>query len=364
MSAVPTLPSSSFLFTTCQVGAEPALKKELLGTHPELRFAYSRPGFVTFKCVEPGRELRADIELRSVFARSYGLSFGKAGPEQIGEITDFAGKLEKPMGKRRLRLHTWERDQHFPGDEPLGYIPNEWASAAEKALRSQSVSSELFEPTETAREGDLVFDVIAVEADQWWYGCHIHSAFHSPVPGAKPGIVLPDGAPSRAFVKLEEALLWSQAPVRKGDTAVEIGSAPGGASYALLQRGLRVIGIDPGEMDAGVLRNRDFRHIRKPVAQVPREDLPESVQWLLLDMNVEPAISLFAVDRLAARLSDSLLGMFLTVKLNRWKIAEEIPGMLEHVRAMGMTRARATQLASNRQEFVIYGLTRKGQMRK
>ena len=43
---VSQFPTSPFLFTVCQVGAEGALKNEVLRSHPELRFAYSRPGFV------------------------------------------------------------------------------------------------------------------------------------------------------------------------------------------------------------------------------------------------------------------------------------------------------------------------------
>jgi hypothetical protein len=114
-------------------------------------------------------------------------------------------------------------------------------------------------------------------------------------------------------------------------------------------------------MDPQVLQHPNFTHIQKSVNQVPREDLPESVQWLLLDMNVEPNVSLYAVDRLASRMKDSLHGLLLTVKLNQWKFADEIPYFLEHVKAMGMVRAKAIQLAYHRQEILIYGLTRRGQ---
>jgi hypothetical protein len=80
-------------------------------------------------------------------------------------------------------------------------------------------------------------------------------------------------------------------------------------------------------------------------------------------MNVEPRISLYAVDRLGSRMKDSLLGVILTVKLNQWKFADEIPHMIEHIKAMGMSRVRVAQLSFNRQEIVIYGLTRKGAAR-
>src|SRR5690349_20007277 len=93
-----------FVFATCQVGAEIALKQEVARTAPNLRFAYSRPGFLTFKVLEEvgetsatdsahskarGRE-RFDTETLTalspmVFARSSGISLGKAGGATIEE---------------------------------------------------------------------------------------------------------------------------------------------------------------------------------------------------------------------------------------------------------------------------------------
>ncbi len=75
----------SFLFVTCQVGAEPALKKELAREHPDLKFAYSRPGFVTFK--REGSPLTPEFFLKSVFARTFGLSLEKLAMDgaRLGE---------------------------------------------------------------------------------------------------------------------------------------------------------------------------------------------------------------------------------------------------------------------------------------
>jgi 23S rRNA (cytidine2498-2'-O)-methyltransferase len=352
---------TSFIMVSCQAGAEAVLKAELAREHPELRFAYSRPGFVTFKR-QDGGALDPAFELKSVFARAYALSCGKSAADPA-PVLELAGELRSEASGARPRLHVWERERFAPGEEPKDFVPGDWAARATDELVA-TAGTEAFDPVTEAHEGDLVLDVVAVEENEWWYGYHRHAHAHAPWPGGRPPVTMPEAAPSRAYVKLEEAIRWSQAPLRAGDTAVEIGSAPGGASYALLERGLKVVGIDPGEMAPVVLSHPSFRHIRRPVAQVLREELPASVEWLLLDMNVEPRISLFAVDRLATRMSQTLLGVFLTVKLNQWKIAAEIPAMLEHVKAMGMVRARAIQLPANRQEILIQGLTRKGLLRR
>jgi 23S rRNA (cytidine2498-2'-O)-methyltransferase len=340
--------TSQFIFITCQVGAEAALKTEIKRDYPALKFAFSRPGFLTFKSEQP---ISIDFELKSVFTRTYGLSLSKA--DRAGAIA-LIRETEASLRafSKPIHLHIWERDQHKPGEEPKGFVPDTWADSLRNELKRKAT---------IPHDGDVVLDVIAVEENQVWVGAHEHSGSHARFPGAKPEIIVPSEAPSRAYLKLEDAIHWSQAPIQTGDIAVEIGSAPGGASYALLKRGVNVVGIDPGEMSPEILKfEENFSHIQDTVANVRREDLPAEVQWLLLDMNVAHNVALFQVDRLASRMLSSLLGVFLTIKLNEWKIAEQIPSFLEHIKAMGMVYVRATQLASNKQEFLIYGLTRRG----
>src|SRR5687767_4653867 len=80
---------SQFLFTVCQRGAEPALKAELARLWPEFRFAFSRPGFVTFKLPDDAR-LAEDFDLQSAFARTYGFSLGRV---QGSDARSMAGEV-------------------------------------------------------------------------------------------------------------------------------------------------------------------------------------------------------------------------------------------------------------------------------
>ena len=350
---------NSFVFVVCQAGAEPVLKSEVAKNHPELRFAYSRPGFVTFKWLGE-HSLPPDFRLESVFGRAYAISLGKvklSSPDFLEQITSWTDLLA-PSAKK-LRLHVYERDQHKPGEEPLGYEFGNW----KKKLYRKVSKLDRFLVEEKARVGDIVLNLVAVEEDEVWGGYFTQEEPHSPFAGGRIPVDYPKEAPSRAYLKLEEALIWSGAPVRTGDTAVEIGSAPGGASYALLKRGLTVIGIDPGEMDPVVLefiRRGKFQHFKLPVAQVIREDLPKVIDWLLVDMNVTPHVALSSLDRLIVKAGSSLQGVFATVKLSQWKVAKEIPALMDWVKHMGMSKVRATQLPSHKQEILIYGLTRNG----
>ena len=65
---------SRFVFVATQPGAERALKNEIAREHPELKFAFARPGFVTFRSPE---DLASDFALRTVFGRTWGFSLGK-----------------------------------------------------------------------------------------------------------------------------------------------------------------------------------------------------------------------------------------------------------------------------------------------
>src|SRR5262245_48924986 len=99
----------SFLFVTCQVGAEGAVKHEIARDWLALRFAYSRPGFLTFK-LPAGMPFADDFDLKSVFARAHAFSLGKAAgmtpEEQARSVWELLG------GRAVDELHVWPRDRH------------------------------------------------------------------------------------------------------------------------------------------------------------------------------------------------------------------------------------------------------------
>ena len=151
------------------------------------------------------------------------------------------------------------------------------------------------DPLHPARAGELVLDCIMLAPDQWWVGYHRAKSVPSRYPGGMMSLELPPDAVSRAWLKMEEALRWSQLPIPRGARVAEIGSAPGGASQALLARGLIVTGIDPAEMAPAVLNHPHFTHIRRRSTQVRRRDF-RKIRWLTADMNVAPNYTLDAVE--------------------------------------------------------------------
>jgi 23S rRNA (cytidine2498-2'-O)-methyltransferase len=163
---------------------------------------------------------------------------------------------------------------------------------------------------------------------------------------------MPPEAVSRAWLKMEEALRWSQLPIPPGARVAEIGSAPGGASQALLARGMIVTGIDPAEMAPAVLNHPHFTHIRRRSIQVQRREFRKT-RWLTADMNVAPKYTLDAVESIVTHPMANIRGMLLTLKLPEWSLAQRVPEYLERIRRWGFNIVRARQLQYNRREICV-----------
>ncbi len=174
---------------------------------------------------------------------------------------------------------------------------------------------------------------------------------------------LPADAVSRAYLKMEESLAWSRMPLHAGEVWAEIGSAPGGASQALLSHGLKVIGIDPANMDPLVLANPNFTHIRKRGADVKRREF-RGVRYLTADINVAPQYTLDTVEAIVTHPEVQIKGLILTLKLLDWKLAEEIPAYLDRIRLWGYGHVRARQLHHNRQEICVAARARNDKTRR
>ena len=352
-------PSTKFLFVTCQIGAEPALKAELARRWPDFRFAYSRPGFLTFK-LPSGLRLMADFDLESVFARAYGFSLGKVAGHDADELAEAVWGMygERPAH----RLHVWERDKASSAEADFGLeIGSEVASVKEAILRKcptpEVLGQDSADPLAAARPGDFVLDCVIVRPREWWVGYHRAKSVPTRWPGGMIGIEMPSEVISRAWLKLEEGLRWSELPIRAGARCADIGSAPGGAAQALLTRGVKVLGIDPAKMDPAVTANPNFTHVRRRVSQVGRREF-RKIRWITADMNVAPEYTLDAVEAIVTHPEVNVRGLLLTLKLFEWKLAERIPEYLDRVRQWGYNEVRARQLRCNRQECCLAALAR------
>ncbi|MCA1962690.1 MAG: hypothetical protein LDL31_01950 [Prosthecobacter sp.] len=324
-----------FVFATCRAGSEAALKREVAARHGGwLTPAFMRPQLMTWKARSP---LREDFVLDAAFAAVTGFSIGMARSAQ---------EVVEKMPAQVSAVHVFPRVV-----EEDGVPPEEWARMDE--VHAQISAALPREPT-----SPWVLDVIlGTEAEPWFLGLHRRGPGSHPHPGALPRITLPAEAPSRAWLKMEQALAWLglDAPGRlAGCNALELGSAPGGASWALLQRGMKVIGVDTGAMDPRVLAHPNFKHLRTTAGDLPRAALPAQIDLLISDMNLRPGLVLRYVERLAAFIQPRWL--ILTLKINDADVEAYLPTFLQQLRRFAPGEVFARQLHANRREVTVVSL--------
>lgn len=337
--------SSPFVFATCRAGSESVMKDDVASRQGKLlRPAFMRPQFITWKCDEL---LGGSFNLDCIYARVSGLS--------LGMCRTFDEVLQKlaPFSEVTFHLHVFPRET--PED---GVAMEKWEAMDQVRVQLMSLietqGMKTHPVTVRPKNGDWIVDVMVGEKDEpILLGAHQHSSGRHTTAGALPRLELPPGAPSRAWLKLEQALAfagWSEESL-SGSVAVELGCAPGGASLALLQHGMKVIGVDTAPMDSVVLDNPRFKHLRMSAGALSESFLPDRVDMLVSDMNLAPPVALHYLDRVQKRVRASR--MIITLKINDGEMEARIHESLKQLRRMAPHPMRVTQLPANRREICV-----------
>jgi len=176
-----------------------------------------------------------------------------------------------------------------------------------------------------------------------------------------PRLKAPRGAPSRAALKLEEAFLtflpWqgTESPaLRPGMRAVDLGAAPGGWTWQLVQRHIHVTAVDNGNLAPALLESGLVEHRREDGFRFrPRH----AVDWLVCDMVEQPR-------RIAALLSQWLVEGWCTRAIGNLKLPmkrryAEVQSCLALIRdnltAAGVPhRLLCKQLYHDREEVTVF----------
>lgn len=161
-----------------------------------------------------------------------------------------------------------------------------------------------------------------------------------------------EGAPSRSAKKLEEAFLELGSKPTSGETAVDLGAAPGGWTFALARHGAVVTAVDHGALDLP----KD-QTLTKRVTHLEENGLkyrpPGPVDWMTCDMLVSPKETLAVLDEW---LRDGLMSRFVVnIKLPQgrpWPIIQQAAALL---RAHPWAVMKARHLYHDRREITLMG---------
>lgn len=95
-----------------------------------------------------------------------------------------------------------------------------------------------------------------------------------------------DLAPSRSYLKVEEAYVVLGREPAENETVCDLGAAPGGWSYSAAKRGAKVVAIDNGPLKGGALNHPRIEHrCEDAFRYVPAS---AAVDWLFCDLVEEP----------------------------------------------------------------------------
>jgi 23S rRNA (cytidine2498-2'-O)-methyltransferase len=162
------------------------------------------------------------------------------------------------------------------------------------------------------------------------------------------------GAPSRSYLKVEEAYQVLGCQPAKGETVVDLGAAPGGWSYSAAKRGARVFAVDNGPLKAAAADHPLIKHLRAD-AFTFRPAGDSRADWLFCDMVEDPSRVLDLVagwlrDRRCRRFVVNLkFGRTDPVKLLS-RVTTGKDGLARRCRLM-----RARHLFHDREEFTVVG---------
>ncbi len=167
-------------------------------------------------------------------------------------------------------------------------------------------------------------------------------------------------APSRSYLKLAEAFevfldKTEQAQwLKPGMSAVDLGAAPGGWTWQLVQRGLTVIAVDNGPLKGAAAGHPAIRHLRQDGFRF-RPQRP--VDWLVCDMVEQPQrVATLMGEWFASGLTQRAI---FNLKLPMKKRVAALNAALDLVRgalnAKGIRyRLEAKQLYHDREEVTVF----------
>ena len=229
--------------------------------------------------------------------------------EELGAVERSHGRLLIASGSPRAAAwaaNVWLDPQEIPvasisdAAAKLRAIQRNWAVYAPRLYRRASLIQEQL-PTVSAKP--LVFGAPAPTAPlgSWTLldaGTLLAAArCTSPFPHGEVHFVENrSGPPSRAYLKLWEALTLIGCRPGPGERCLDLGSSPGGWSWALQQMGAHIVSIDKAGLAPEIARLPGIEHrIESAFALDPRAVGP--LDWLFSDVVCYPARLLALVER-------------------------------------------------------------------
>ncbi len=280
----------SSLFLHCRSGFESDCAAEIRQRTEKLAvpgYCKGRPGagFVVFESTEADgavRTHRAVAHTSLIFTRQWfvvlNLCERLPSDDRVGALVDAAGTLPRPADS--LFLET--------PDTTEGRELARLCRGIRVPLETALAKAKLFSP---GREGEGPrLHVCFLDGATAFVG-YAYPANSPSWPRGIPRLRYHRDAPSRSALKLDEAFLRFLSPDERarllapGSHAVDLGAAPGGWTWQLLQYGMTVTAVDNGPLTPEIIQTGQVSHLRAD-GFTYRPKAP--VEWMVCDIVEQP----------------------------------------------------------------------------
>ena len=175
------------------------------------------------------------------------------------------------------------------------------------------------------------------------------------LPPVPPRMRLDPQAPSRSFLKIEEAFCRMGLEPRAGQRVVDLGAAPGGWTFACVKRGANVAAVDHGPLK--IPRPQPVwgavRHVRDDgLRYAPREE-ETPVDWMLSDMLVAPGVALGLLRKWMG--GEWMWHFACNIKLPQQHPYAAVEPLEKFLRGSRAYRCELAQLYHDRREITVWG---------
>lgn len=347
----------SHLLAYCRAGFEADLAVELTAHATEFQlFGFARfdanSGFIQFEFYQPDHALKfvTKVDFKQlIFARQLLLVIGSVAdlPRE-----DRVSRLLQCCPQDSKFGQLWVEYPDTTEGRELSKFCRKFAVPLRQALRKHGVLSAKENPQlkrlhvffPSGKQAVLACSLVGNSAEQ---------------PLGILRLKFPRQAPSRSTLKLDEAIQLfigkkQQQLFKSGMRGVDLGACPGGWTYQLVQRGLKVDAIDNGKMDDDLMASGMVNYVAADGFKY-RPNQP--VDWLVCDMIEQPqrVAALMAKWLVNGDCKAAIFNLKLPMKKRYQAVQEALMIIQQHCKQAGREfRIQAKHLYHDREEITLY----------
>ncbi len=168
-----------------------------------------------------------------------------------------------------------------------------WNTVVRLGRKSAPDLEKRFRPPHRIKAGGLVIQVLLTR-DGCWISREPYESMVQIKPGGNSRMKWDDSAPSRSYLKMEEAIDFMPVKPVAGERVIDLGAAPGGWTHAFVKRGCHVLAVDHGPMKLPPSQDGwgTVEHRRENGITFNAPSHWPVVDWLVGDMLIAPGVAL------------------------------------------------------------------------